>query len=107
MGRRLAAAFILTTSVAAGAACSTANPSPPVLGVNPPEPISSNDQAVPPPEPRPTNAQGVPLDLRADEVTRDEQGQCFYVADVDCPPPEEATCNPPMPVQVDCPPDEK
>lgn len=94
MRRRLAAAFILTTTVAVGG-CSTANPAPPALGVNPPEPT----------EPRPTNEQGVPLDLRADEVTRDEQGQCFYHPHVDCPPPEEATCNPPMPVQVDCPPD--
>ncbi len=30
-------------------------------------------------------------------------GQCDAYGDIDCPPPDEATCNPPPPMKVACP----
>ncbi len=72
------------------AAATACNPPPPARTVNPPEP-------------RATDERGVPLDLRADEVFKDDDGTCFYEQDVDCPEDPEISCNPPAPIEVDCP----
>jgi hypothetical protein len=96
--RKLAAAFIVTTSLVA---CNHdhvhKNPPEHPPHKNPPEPTTEPTQA------RPVDERGVPLDLRADEVTRQPDGQCLYTPPVNCPPPDEATCNPPPPIPVECP----
>lgn len=38
---------------------------------------------------------------------RDEEGECWVMPRIDCPPPEVATCNPPPPQKVECPADPK
>jgi hypothetical protein len=81
--RSLATAFVLTVSLG---------------GCKATEPPTRN-----PPAPRQVDSRGVPLDLRADEVMRNADGTCSFMPSIECPPPEEATCNPPAPIPVDCP----
>ena len=80
--RKLTAALVVTVSIGGCRSTETRNP---------------------PPLERALDARGVPLDLRPDEVARLDDDRCVYHPPVECPPPEEATCNPPAPIPVDCP----
>ena len=58
----------------------------------------------PPPPPGPEPAGGaVPQPAPAGDITKRDDGTCWRVEKIECPP-QPATCNPPPPVQVDCPP---
>src|SRR5690606_27985563 len=40
-------------------------------------------------------------------IVRRDDGTCWeHIVDFECPPPERATCNPPPPRRVECPPDQ-
>src|SRR5687767_8420161 len=110
MARKLAASFIVVVAGCGGAR--HINPPPP----NPPAPdpphvlVEPENTADPkwtdPPDP----TAGLPDAPPDKSVTRRPDGTCFYYGDMpkfECPPPDEATCNPPPPVvhDVKCPPE--
>lgn len=107
--RKLAAPFVVTTALGA---CGGAQPSGPTQTANPPPPEEpetydhNGDRldgdrppviANPPP---PGSLPDPPADGKG-EVTRRDDGTCWYFEAIECPP--EATCNPPPPMQVKCP----
>jgi hypothetical protein len=51
----------------------------------------------------PWTEKGEIVDCPPSMVHRDAAGRCWATPKVDCPPPEEATCNPPAPMPVRCP----
>jgi hypothetical protein len=55
-----------------------------------------------PPKEKPPKKQKLPKAPNDKNVTRDPNGHCWYHEDVHCP--EGATCNPPEPMEVECPP---
>ncbi len=106
----------LTASFVATVAVSACGPSP-EYAVNPPPPPDMVEPTPIPPAPTETAPPETPpavetsepkSDLPApgpgEKVTVKKNGTCWVYPDVDCPP-SPATCNPPPPRQVQCPPD--
>jgi hypothetical protein len=89
--RAFAAPFILTVV--------TALPGCPKSGPSGGTTVHEN-----PPRVMPDAAEPVATETRYQEWSVYKNGDtCAAMVDVDCPPPEEATCNPPPPMRVDCP----
>lgn len=51
----------------------------------------------------PWSEKGTIVDCPESMIDRDPDGKCWHTPQIDCPPPEEATCNPPAPMPVRCP----
>jgi hypothetical protein len=105
--KNLAASFIVTVGLLP--ACTMAPPPP----RNPPPPEATVEAPPPPPEPTapvdveeppPKVDDGLPEAKEGQKVVKQPDGTCMAYFDVDCPPPP-ATCNPPPPMKVKCPPD--
>jgi hypothetical protein len=74
------------------------NPPPYEVSSNPPMPHTAE------PPPSGTNTTGLkPAPKSGGTVSKNPDGTCSWYWDTNCPPPEEATCNPPPPMQVQCP----
>ena len=100
----LAASFVVTGSALFVACASDPQPKTPEYTHNPPMPHT----AEPPPSATSSatttsDANLKPAPATGGKVSKMPDGSCVWMADVDCPPPEVATCNPPPPMPVKCP----
>jgi hypothetical protein len=88
--RAFAAPFILTIAAAIPGCKSSAPKDDTIVHRNPPEP-----------DPDPDPVKGVAA--YQSWTVQGNAGKCDAYFDVECPPPDEATCNPPPPMVVACP----
>lgn len=121
--RMLAPSVVLTIAMlpaCGGGVTHTENPPPPDpeprMTENPPAPDPDPGLNANPPPPDPeiaTDPEGEETSETPDGtdgetaalppgVHRNDKGECFKMVEVNCPPPDVATCNPPPPMKVDC-----
>lgn len=100
--RLLAPAVVITVATAACGPQRTANPPPPSSDPST-QPESHHQHAADPVTTETETETGTETETTAAaNIHRDEEGRCWVHPDVDCPPPDEGTCNPPGPEEVDC-----
>jgi len=84
-------------------ATQTPPPAPPPA-TPPRQPSPGGDQVVQHPTPTPTQQPPARLRNWTVRFSNSDSKSCLAYVDVDCPPPSVATCNPPPPIKIDCPP---
>ena len=98
-----AASFVVTTSLVACGAQQTqqppTNPPNPEPHVNPPGPTTTTTTTSTATAP---NGKPLPIAPAGGTVSKGADGRCMWMEDMKCPP--DATCNPPPPMEVQCPP---